>query len=312
MRKILVCLVCFILVGNVFCSERVRRKMDDGKYRFFDKVSEIRYDERGNKIYTLDESGRESFFKYDENNNLLNDGDYDYTYDENGNLLSKKYVYDEFFLEEYKYDENGNKTEFINKCNKYDNGTVYHYEYNDQGKLCKITQEGSEDTGIFDYDENGNMIYEYNPFAENGYSLGREYIYEYDDKNRVVAIIDKDNFEISLKYDENGNLIEENYGLSFRDCYYEYDDHNRLLSKKTGDDLIEFSCKYNDDGLIMEEFKKESNEPVNYKYEYNDKGLMSGKTKQCYSHVTNFVFEYEFYDNGDIKSVCEYKYSGGN
>lgn len=309
MRKILVSLIFFSLVINVYGIERVRKKMADGKYRFFDKVSEFKYDERGNTIYSHGENKGEQYFKYDDSNNLINDGIYDYTYDNKGHLLTKKRSYNEFIDEEYKYDENGNKIVFIKRNDEYTSPNIYYYEYNDKGKLVKITMRDNRAVALFDYDENGNMIYEYNPFEEDSNGYIREYIYEYDDKNRVVCIIDNKNNEIKLNYDEKGNLIEKLYHDSYYNRYFEYDDNNRLLTEKNGNNDIELSYKYNDDGLIIEEFSKENDE--NNSYTYNEKGLIINKTVKRYYGTTDYVYEYEYYDNGDVKSVCEYKYSGG-
>lgn len=161
-------------------------------------------------------------YKYDEQGNLISDGDasYEYAdgklvkrksdkvttfyeYDKNGNEILVKDVSNALESEEsrstWKYDE---KNQLIEEYHSWQKGTAY-YSYNDDGqKVKKIEADGKEIT--YAYDESGKLIAEAD-------SDGKTATYEYNEAGKLVKKVNLDGTIKTYEYNENGTLRKETY-----------------------------------------------------------------------------------------------------
>lgn len=215
-----------------------------------------------------------------------------YAYD-NHNLVKNGYT-------KIERDSNNGVSRLVN-----DNG--YYVDYNYDGYyLTTASPDGKESKVGIDnfvletFDDDGNSImylYDNSNRVEliciNGTD---DYIYSYDQQNRLVYKEDKD-WDFSYIYDENGNLVREGK-ISKTDensvyTYYVYDEYNQVVTKA---ELI-------DDGSvnITDEYNIDTNYTSVVKYEYNNLGLLS-KTEDVDSGTLS-TYLYDDYGNV-IKSTA--------
>ncbi len=162
------------------------------------------YDRKGNmksEVFTpAVGNGTTHEYTYDKNGNMLTDDETQstslgyshvvYTYDDAGNLTLETTTVtypkiggqDRVTIWEYSYDENGNLAEAVNTDCNYDqrNETIKYY-YDDAGNLTsKVTvyKSGLYTNAVYEYDENGNMVYETFTSCGNG-SETKVYVTEY-------------------------------------------------------------------------------------------------------------------------------------
>ncbi|MBR5597152.1 MAG: RHS repeat protein [Lachnospiraceae bacterium] len=190
------------------------------------------YDQNNQVIKSQDFSaGIETTYEYDEKGNVSRKIDkladsseviseYDNEYDDNGKLVC---VAEKSFVShtKYEYDANGyliheitdDEDKVVYENDTYGNPicitrtgsisgvTEYSYEYDASGNmLAKIYPNGNKVT--YEYNTDGNLVKE----TSNYY----EYIYEYDNNNKLVKLTTGDgSYECSYEYDENGNMIRE-------------------------------------------------------------------------------------------------------
>ena len=122
-----------------------------------------------------------------------------FEYDGNGNLIDEKCLIDEWdyitYWYSYEYDENGNKTAQIMHNSLEDPGVSQRneWDYDDQGRVIKYTENAYWDGQTFIYEERNGYKYD-----ENG-NLA-EYTQSYSGTPHTVY---------SMIYDEKGNLIKQ-------------------------------------------------------------------------------------------------------
>jgi tetratricopeptide (TPR) repeat protein len=114
----------------------------------------------------------------------------------------------ETVVSEYTYDDKGKKIKRIKERTVMKNMTsenstsVFHYEYNDDGELIKVT--GPENTTQYEY-RNGLCIREYN-------SSGWETLYTYNLEGQILrketSRPDRSSIVENFLYDQYGNLIK--------------------------------------------------------------------------------------------------------
>ncbi len=191
------------------------------------------YDKNGNKIKQIDVTGKITTFKYNlldllenviynEDNiatyNYYNNGliktikngslDEKYKYDEDLNLTGLSiYHNDKLLLENrYAYNNNSNK---IFKQENLSNITKYYYTQTNQLSKVRKYEEA--------FDLNQTLIYEEKLFYDKAGNRtkqifnGKEQLYNYDNRNRLVSFI-KDDKTTYFKWDNCGNLLEDNKG----------------------------------------------------------------------------------------------------
>jgi len=166
-----------------------------------------------------------------------------------------------------KYDEQGNKISFQNAGLK----TLYEYQ---NGRLFKEIRTWEKDYPItvFEYDENGNKIFE-KRVSENGDSEKTGAMFKYNEKNQLVMSWNdwskvykyyfydekgrkikrvNDTKETLFEYNENGNLVKETNpdGKVF---YSEYDENGKLIQKTDYDGKV-WHFEYNENGTLSKRF----------------------------------------------------------
>ncbi|MGE0454278.1 MAG: RHS repeat-associated core domain-containing protein [Vicinamibacteria bacterium] len=213
------------------------------------------YDGNGNKTVAEDALGRVTRFDYDGANRLTARTDgfgtpeqatTAYTYDENGNKTaeidprsteqepSMRYVYDaldrvaQSFDGEgnrtgYGYDEEGNRTLVEEPLLQ-----VTEYEYEELGKLTKVTQPAATSGGgrpvtEYGYDESRNRVSQTDA-RQKAVSM------TYDKLDRVEKRIQDGGLETTYNYDEDGRekLVRDPKGQTVTS---DYDELGRLKSK---------------------------------------------------------------------------------
>ncbi len=264
-----------------------------------------------------------------------------FEYDKYGNILKKetaykdnirteKYEYDEFsrrIKREYRnenliktiywtWDENGNEV----KRRVLENGgtlLVVKNEYNEQGNRIyshtKTPDLWIEET--LEYDENGNRT-----LLKTVYSSGDETveIFEYDDTGNIL----KDTLT-DLNY---GVISTHEYEYSESGKVYTYTDSGKVIQKNTYD---------SEDRLILEEYPSNASGLIRHEKEYTDSGLEKKskmfelsrtgkeiysetvweydeddnliKTENSYSNGDVYTEEMTYHENGQIKSLINYK-----
>ncbi len=196
----------------------------------------------------FDKIGYENYF--DANGNLTwgqwSDGTVIYRndYDKNGNLIRSVQTGDDSYadttIETYTYDANGLLT--MSKRSEGSKGyswsNTYYYTYGNNQITVKNVyddpEEGSEtytfvytlddngnvvkcvyDFGVetYTYDARGNLVGNVSVRTDNGTTVERKYVFEYNDQDLCVKKIfvgdDGNDSTDTYKYDEHGNVIEE-------------------------------------------------------------------------------------------------------
>lgn len=214
---------------------------------------EYKYDEVGNKIQMIDETGTTDYV-YDDTyrlKNILknNENQINYSYDILGNVVkvvdklgnATKYEYDDLNrldkveystgslnnIVKYSYDINGNKAGIT-----YSSGTKVGYEYNKNNKITRVTNEDNNNQKISEY------TYEYDLLGRKK-SLTDEYgitSYEYDKAGRLKKLIAPKKNE-SYDFDGAGNIIKiveelkNAVGVQTKITEMSYTPANKLQSK---------------------------------------------------------------------------------
>ncbi|MBQ4495941.1 MAG: hypothetical protein II973_00375 [Spirochaetaceae bacterium] len=236
-------------------------------------------------------------YKYDEQGNLISDGDasYEYAdgklvkrksakvttfyeYDKNGNKILAKDVSNTLESEEirstWKYDE---KNQLIEEYHSWQKGAAY-YSYNDDGqKVKKIEADGKEIT--YAYDESGKLI------AETD-SDGKTATYEYNEAGKLVKEVNLVGIIKTYEYNENGTLRKETY------CDERYTHTWEYYYFEDEPDKKQWVILTSTDGLGYEESYDRNGEEIMYK--------TKGRTTYYIRHCTHWK-------NGNIKTERIYK-----
>ncbi len=160
-------------------------------------------------------------YEYDEQGNLISDGDASYEYVD-GKLVKQKSAEVTTF---YEYDKNGNK--------------ILEKEVSD-------TLESERISSTWKYDEKNQLIEEYHSWQK-----GAAY-YSYNDDGQKVKIIEADGKEITYAYDESGKLIAET-DSDGKTATYEYNEAGKLVKKVNLDGTIK-TYEYNENGTLRKGF----------------------------------------------------------
>ncbi len=202
------------------------------------------YDTEGNEIQMLLISeGSEDDYPF---------ASYDYTFDSQGRMATK--------TEYIKYTENDGGSGVTE--------TVYEYEYNEKGQLSKCISE--DYTKTYEYDENGNLIW------ESG-SEGEKHVeYQYNNKNQLI---ETDSYDIdgeltrfhTYEYDEDGNMVKDTY-MDGGYTQYFYDEDGKKIGASVvdveGDCVGETDYEYDENGNLISETNWNEGESDVYQYEY--------------------------------------------
>jgi len=177
--------------------------IEELKYNSYDVlISEDRYDENGNHIYSAE---------YSENGVLKGQSNWTYVYNENGTLLRRE-------------QENSDGTKYNDRL----------YTCDENNRIVMVSVYSSDGTLIYtiynEYDEYGNIIEEKYEYDLTG-DIFSIISYTYDEfgnelnTQSISPTSPENNFSITSTYDDNGFLLQENYEEAERAWYwlYEYD-----------------------------------------------------------------------------------------
>ncbi|EDX85032.1 RHS Repeat family [Synechococcus sp. PCC 7335] len=183
----------------------------------YDEVGRLAREDNGNgtyTTYTYDSAGQvTSIFNYAPNDSVNSsyvysydalgqqtgvatlDGEWSYSYDAIGQLTGAVFASTNPDIPDqdlsYAYDAAGNRTQTVV------NGEVTNYVANE------LNQYESTGATVYDYDADGNLI-----FKADGDS---SWIYEYNNENRLVRVVEDDGSETLHEYDALGNRTAATY-----------------------------------------------------------------------------------------------------
>ena len=238
-----------------------------------------------------------------------------YEYEE-GSVFSKhllsKYI--------YKYDENGNIIEYNHYKSDGSLNRKRTYKYDENGNIIEsndILNESYDRTLIIRYDKNVNNI-EWSWHGSDGYSSEKNTA-RYDENGNIIEENEFWQGKFTYNYDVNGNEIEWNWylndGILYKKHTKQYDvngneiefnfyEYGELVSTKT--------CKYDENGNTIEDNRIHHDdedadwERTTYSYGYDENGNII--EKNCYKSDRSLeykhTYRYEFDEkNNYIKSI---------
>lgn len=202
--------------------------------------------------------------QFDDNGNMISNGEWTKTYNKDGKVL--ECIFEDDYEEIYTYDTKGNTIRYETYDPKSHFKHVEEYTYDDRGNLLTLLT----DKGFFSekmYDENNNVIYHKD-------STGFEYKKTYDQNNNVLTYVEyKDGEEVYFNKKT-------------------YNEHGKILTYKDGS--LSFEYTYNDDG---EKTSYKSSEGNNWERTYTEKDGL-----KCVKHIGSNGLEWtKVYDeNGNM------------
>ena len=230
------------------------------------------YDLWGNRSQVTDRRGNTTTYVYDTGNRLL----------EVENPLNEKtvYTYTGWNLTQVEYGKVGQ-----------DPGRVVSFGYDSGNRLHEITLGSGPDAaviGSLSYDSDDNIITRTDGDA-------RTTTYDYDQKNRVVSILDPLSGETRLEYDAAGNLTRRTDAADNVTEYF-YDDLRRLVRVEDAlDQTVEYT--YDAAGRILS--VEDPNEHTNT-FAYDLAGRLSTETRPL-----SQVFQYFWDPKGRLESAVD-------
>ncbi len=266
------------IVGKTYTDSlgRTVREMSNGLY------TDYTYDKSG-KVYTTYAGGTD-----ESNSDLAVKGKLSVsTYDEMGNLTativnpeidgSSFKVGDDSIVTKNEYDKSGNL-----KSTTDANGNITYYEYDEQGRILKVTTDGSV-KGTYSYDNlKKDADGSYESVVETvTYANGAVAKTTTNGSGQTMSVKDETNdgsIETTYEYDKSGQLTCETY--SDGSCVrYEYDiDGNQIkksmynsLNNKNVNSQTDYT--YDSEGNILKSIDSKSGTPYRYTYyEYDSYG----------------------------------------
>lgn len=181
----------------------------------------------------------------------------------------------------YGYDEENTEFNALNQVKTYTN-KIYNGD--------QIKSLPNNKSFFYEYDENGNIIKEYDYDSKNSMEL--KYSYEYDEANQLIRYNDNiSNRSYSYEYDDNGNLLfkstytytplETELGEPLSTEYY-----NATLTSLNDETLV-----WNGQQLESYEVTNDNNITTRVEYCYDENGLMTEKKV----YVDNVLDETYYY-----------------
>jgi RHS repeat-associated protein len=223
-----------------------------------------------------DVGGRNTYFVYDEKDNLItyilpDDNKVSISYDDNHRIISESNVVGQYVSNVY--DDNNRVTVQTDgrghviamSYSAYDGYRTVNYTgpsqtkriyvYNDNNQLIKfIDENGSEYEYI--YDSNGNEIFERDP---NGNVTEKTY----DDNGNIISYTDRNYNTTCMTYDNNGNVLSVT-GADGSAAYYSYDNYGNIVSYTDVDKVITNNSYDADSNLISRQTGDK--EKITYSY----------------------------------------------
>ncbi len=298
------------------------------------------YDNLGNVIKSKQNDELITNYKYDNNNNLLkviknSEVIQEYKYDNMNNNIYFENT--ESIKHKYEYDARNRMTKEISH-----DGSIISYEYdnannivkevaNDEKRIHTYNQFGfinstkyivDEEilTTTINYDEynrivevmdpNENSIkYEYDKLDRRiglTYSDGSIQKYQYNEKGYIVSTTTRDDIEIGITYDNNYNIIREDYSNGVN-ATFKYNENNQPLELKynKGKEVVEKSIyEYDAGGRVLTNNREVDGKSINKAYEYDQSNQISKVDYKIIDGMINSKITYEYqYDKLNNRNV---------
>ncbi|MBP7588381.1 MAG: RHS repeat protein [Thermoanaerobaculia bacterium] len=174
------------------------------------EIERVEYDAAGNRAFVTDANLNITGYQWDERNLLLQ---------ENRPLAA---------ITKYRLDDMGDRVEAIDPENK---RSLFGY---DLRRRLTTSTNGAGETTAYCYDDNGNRTGMRHPkFAvatEPCAAATGRWGYEYDDANRLVAVVDPLLHRTEYEYDANGNRTVQR-DANLHATGFAFDELNRLTTK---------------------------------------------------------------------------------
>ena len=184
-------------------------------YNEFDKISKVQNNDKDYATYTYDARGNTVSF-------VRNDISTQYTYDELNRRIKYINIKDDKVLSTYNYEYDGEN----NIISETINGIKNTYTYNESEEL-KTSSKTVNDEVInteYKYDLFGNKI----EASDDGTSK----VYQYNDKNQLIGIMEEGVGMTDIYYDKNGQIKDIIYAGGYRESY-EYDEFDQVIKLET-------------------------------------------------------------------------------
>lgn len=229
----------------------------------------------------------------------------------------------------YQYDEGGRIAQ-MKSTGPYGTVTTTDYEYDEHGNVIRYTSttvtEGREpttDTGgyEYEYDANGNMLSK-TYLNDNGEPTGQKILYEYDEHNRLIKIIDTtpgyNTSTTAYTYDKSGNLVKETKTSHYQgdteniqESYeYTYDVKGRVTVKKSYPPS-EYVSKYKYNGANVTKVYQDLGhgcwDEKCFSYDKNGNLISLLQTRTDYSSDYTAKLSLSYDDNGCCVSIVYWR-----
>ncbi len=236
------------------------------------------YDQRDNLTKVTDALGRNTTYSYDLVDRLIKETDplgnsLTHTHSLEGNLLTTQKA--DGSLLSYGYDKSGNLLR-----QKANGEEILSTTYNETGKLVTTKTQGKEiayqynGEGYLTQVDHGNgesTAYEYDNLGRKTtmtYPSGDKVTYTYDTMDRLLTATEMDGSITTYSYDGLGRRIQTSIDNLTTD--YAFDEVGNLTAQTTtGDTALALAYKYNRNGQIVEETRKENSATVVSSYSYD-------------------------------------------
>ena len=224
-------------------------------------------DHRGNVTeYTYDGNGNQTSIVYPDNSVV------EYTYDLVNNLASV--TEDNGNVTTYEYDGMGRQTKMY-----YPNGWVEHKTYDSIGQLIEARdvhpseQSNKSPLFIYEYDDCGNMIYEYKRGNGNGQSTV-EVFYTYDALHRITKARETyGSATRNYQYDSLGNLTYESNSNNEK-WDYKINILNQIVEKGDTKKDTYYYTYDNRGNLVQTIYEKNKKQSLDGSYVYDETNRM--------------------------------------
>ena len=229
----------------------------------------------------------------------------------------------------YQYDEGGRIAQ-MKSTGPYGTVTTTDYEYDEHGNVIRYTSttvtEGRDpitDAGgyEYEYDANGNMLSKTYLYY-NGEPTGQKILYEYDEHNRLIKIIDTtpgyNTSTTAYTYDKSGNLVKETKTSHYQgdteniqESYeYTYDVKGRVTVKKSYPPS-EYVSKYKYNGANVTKVYQDLGhgcwDEKCFSYDKNGNLISLLQTRTDYSSDYTAKLSLSYDDNGCCVSIVYWR-----
>ncbi|MGE6896717.1 DNRLRE domain-containing protein [Priestia flexa] len=240
------------------------------------KVEQYEYDEDNklqkytnrlalSTIYSYDDSGNNTKVLFPNGTNIEN------RYNFSNRLVSQKWNGIDAFS--YEYDANGNETKITDSINN----LIRIKTYDSSNQITKMTDRGGTINWAY---ENGSNRISRLAISQNG--LKQENIYNYNELNQNIKVVDSKGHSYYFNYDEKGNLRSYSAGNESGSSFA-YDVTGKLISLDIG--------TVNNKTILSETYKYDKNDNITEITSYKTDGTIDKTTSYEYDALDQLIKE---------------------